>query len=294
MAIDYNFIKKNHLEESINRLRKINEYIVNPDGNYEADDPNQQNTDGQTPDMGGDNQMPPMGGQNDMQQQPQMGNDPNGGQAPDMGGDGSMPPMDGQAPDMNGGMPQGGDAPATDMGGDTSAVDSIGTEVPDDGTDEEGDEENDGEDTVGADDEVIDVDDLTNSQEAAEYKIDGVDDKLTKLLGMISKFEQAIEANDTKLDDLKSEFEKRNPTNAERINIRSMNSKPFNVNPTEYWDEQRENNPNYDVISDNSVAPNDEEKVYKITDDDLKDFTSGDLEKSFSKFPKDLKDYFEK
>lgn len=294
MAIDYNFIKKNHLEESINRLRKINEYIVNPDGNYEADDPNQQNTDGQTPDMGGDNQMPPMGGQNNMQQQPQMGNDPNGGQAPDMGGDGSMPPMDGQAPDMNGGMPQGGDAPAPDMGGDTSAVDSIGTEVPDDGTDEEGDEESDGEDTVGADDEVIDVDDLTNSQEAAEYKIDGVDDKLTKLLGMISKFEQAIEANDTKLDDLKSEFEKRNPTNAERINIRSMNSKPFNVNPTEYWDEQRENNPNYDVISDNSVAPNDEEKVYKITDDDLKDFTSGDLEKSFSKFPKDLKDYFEK
>lgn len=290
MAIDYNFIKKNHLEESINRLRKINEYIVNPDGNYEADDPNQQNTDGQTPDMGGDNQMPPMGGQNDMQQQPQMGNDPNGGQAPDMGGDGSMPPMDGQAPDMNGGMPQGGDAPAPDMGGDTSAVDSIGTEVPDDGTDEE----SEGEDTVGADDEVIDVDDLTNSQEAAEYKIDGVDDKLTKLLGMISKFEQAIEANDTKLDDLKSEFEKRNPTNAERINIRSMNSKPFNVNPTEYWDEQRENNPNYDVISDNSVAPNDEEKVYKITDDDLKDFTSGDLEKSFSKFPKDLKDYFEK
>jgi hypothetical protein len=290
MAIDYNFIKKNHLEESINRLRKINEYIVNPDGNYEADDPNQQNTDGQTPDMGGDNQMPPMGGQNDMQQQPQMGNDPNGGQAPDMGGDGSMPPMDGQAPDMNGGMPQGGDAPAPDMGGDTSAVDSIGTEVPD----EEGDEESDGEDTVGADDEVIDVADLTNSQEAAEYKIDGVDDKLTKLLGMISKFEQAIEANDTKLDDLKSEFEKRNPTNAERINIRSMNSKPFNVNPTEYWDEQRENNPNYDVISDNSVAPNDEEKVYKITDDDLKDFTSGDLEKSFSKFPKDLKDYFEK
>lgn len=290
MAIDYNFIKKNHLEESINRLRKINEYIVNPDGNYEADDPNQQNTDGQTPDMGGDNHMPPMGGQNDMQQQPQMGNDPNGGQTPDMGGDGSMPPMDGQAPDMNGGMPQGGDAPAPDMGGDTSAVDSIGTDVPD----EEGDEESDGEDTVGADDEVIDIDDLTNSQEAAEYKIDGVDDKLTKLLGMISKFEQAIEANDTKLDDLKSEFEKRNPTNAERINIRSMNSKPFNVNPTEYWDEQRENNPNYDVISDNSVAPNDEEKVYKITDDDLKDFTSGDLEKSFSKFPKDLKDYFEK
>lgn len=290
MAIDYNFIKKNHLEESINRLRKINEYIVNPDGNYEADDPNQQNTDGQTPDMGGDNQMPPMGGQNNMQQQPQMGNNPNDGQAPDMGGDDSMPPMDGQAPDMNGGMPQGGDAPAPDMGGDTSAVDSIGTEVPDDGTDEE----SEGEDTVGADDEVIDVDDLTNSQEAAEYKIDGVDDKLTKLLGMISKFEQAIEANDTKLDDLKSEFEKRNPTNAERINIRSMNSKPFNVNPTEYWDEQRENNPNYDVISDNSVAPNDEEKVYKITDDDLKDFTSGDLEKSFSKFPKDLKDYFEK
>lgn len=280
MAIDYQFIRKNNLEESVNRLRKINEYIVNPNGTREADDPNQQNPDGQSPDMGGDGTTPPMDNQS-----PDMGGGgsmpPMDGQAPDMNGDNSMPPMDAQAPDVNGEMPQ---------GGDTSAVDSIGTEVPDDGTGEgEG-----SEDTVGADDEVVDIDDLTNSQEATEYKIDGVDDKLSKLLGMISKFEKAIEANDAKLDDLKTEFEKRNPTNAERINIRSMNSKPFSVNPTEYWDEQRENNPNYDVISNNSVAPNDEEKVYKITDDDLKDFTSGDLEKSFSKFPKDLKDYFEK
>ena len=279
MAIDYQFIRKNNLEESVNRLRKINEYIVNPNGTREADDPNQQNPDGQSPDMGGDGTTPPTDNQS-----PDMGGGampPMDGQAPDMNGDNSMPPMDAQAPGMNGEMPQ---------GGDTSAVDSIGTEVPDDGTGEgEG-----SEDTVGADDEVVDIDDLTNSQEATEYKIDGVDDKLSKLLGMISKFEKAIEANDAKLDDLKSEFEKRNPTNAERINIRSMNSKPFSVNPTEYWDEQREINPNYDVISDNSVAPNDEEKVYKITDDDLKDFTSGDLEKSFSKFPKDLKDYFEK
>lgn len=256
MAIDYKFIKQNHLEESVNRLRKINEYIVNPNNTNEADDPNQ----GQQPPMDG-GAMPPQ----------------DGGQAPDMG---QQPPMGG-APDMNqGGMPpqDGQDIP-------------VGTEVPDNGGDEMGGMP-EGDETVGEEDEVIDIDDLTNSQEAAEYKIDGVDDKLSKLMGMVAKFEKAIEASDAKIEDLKSEFEKRNPTNMERINIRSMNSKPFNVNPTEYWDEQKEKNPNYDIISDNSVSPDKEDKVYTITDDDLGDFTSGDLEKTFNKFPKELKDYF--
>lgn len=275
--MDYNFIKKNHLEESVNRLRKINEYVVNP-YTREADDPNQ----GQQPPMdggqGGDmgqGGMPPQGGGQapDMNQGGMPPQD--GGQAPDMG---QQPPMDGQTPDMGDAMPpQGGeDIP-------------VGTEVPEGG---EG-ETPEGDEPVGEDDEVIDVDELTNSQEAAEYKIDGVDDKLSKLMGMVSKFEQAIEASDAKIEDLKAEFEKRNPTNAERINIRSMNSKPFNVNPTEYWDEQREKNPNYDVISDNSVSPDKEDKLYKITDADLGDFTSGDLDKSFDKFPKELKDYFD-
>lgn len=273
MAIDYKFIKQNHLEESVNRLRKINEYIVNPNNTNEADDPNQ----GQQPPMDG-GQDPNMGGG---AMPPQ-----DGGQAPDMG---QQPPMGG-APDMNqGGMPpQGGqDIP-------------VGTEVPGNGGDEMGGmpeggdmgEMPEGDETVGEEDEVIDIDDLTNSQEAAEYKIDGVDDKLSKLMGMVAKFEKAIEASDAKIEDLKSEFEKRNPTNMERINIRSMNSKPFNVNPTEYWDEEKEKNPNYNIISDNSVSPDKEDKVYTITDDDLGDFTSGDLEKSFNKFPKELKDYF--
>jgi len=274
--MDYKFIKENHLEESVNRLRKINEYVVNP-YTREVDDPNQGQQspmDGGASDMnqGG---MPPQGdGQApDMGQQPPM----DGGQSGDMG-QGQQPPMDGQAPDM------GGDAMPPQGGEDIP----VGTEVPDNG---EG-ETPEGDETVGEDDEVIDVDELTNSQEAAEYKIDGVDDKLSKLMGMVSKFEQAIEASDAKIEDLKAEFEKRNPTNAERINIRSMNSKPFNVNPTEYWDEQREKNPNYDVISDNSVSPDKEDKLYKITDADLGDFTSGDLERSFNNFPKDLKDYF--
>jgi hypothetical protein len=45
-------------------------------------------------------------------------------------------------------------------------------------------------------------------------------------------------------------------------------------------------------VSDNEVSPNDEDKVYTITDDDIKDFNTKEVEKSFSDFPKDLMDYF--
>ena len=280
MAFDKNFIKENNLTEAVNRLRQINEYIV-PHIAEEADelqpDPNAQdpnmggqdpNTVAQPPMQGGNEQMP-AGDPNDMG-----GTDPNGGDMnadPNAGGEMGMEPQ--AEPDP-----------------------TIGAEAPEDpmADAEEGMEGEEGEegDVAGPDDEVVDVDDLTNSQEAAEYKIDGVDDKLSKLLSIAGKFAKAIEDNEQTINDLKSELEKRNPTDMERINIRSQNSQPFSVNPGAYWDGVRAKNPNYQVVSDNEVAPNEEDKVYTITDDDLKDFNSKEVEKSFDDFPKDLLDYF--
>lgn len=280
MAFDKNFIKENNLTEAVNRLRQINEYIV-PHIAEEADelqpDPNAQD--------------PNMGEQ-----------DPNAAAQPPMqGGNEQMPA--GDPNDMGGVDPNGGDMNADPNAGSEMGMEpqaepdpTIGAEAPEDPM-ADGEEEMEGEegeegDVAGPDDEVVDVDDLTNSQEAAEYKIDGVDDKLSKLLSIAGKFAKAIEDNEQKINDLKSELEKRNPTDMERINIRSQNSQPFSVNPGAYWDGVRAKNPNYQVVSDNEVAPNEEDKVYTITDDDLKDFNSKEVEKSFDDFPKDLLDYF--
>ena len=94
-------------------------------------------------------------------------------------------------------------------------------------------------DTEQPGDEVVDVDELTQSQEATEFKVDNVDDKLNKVLDVISKFEDAIAANDQKIEDLKHEFAKRNPTAEETLNLRSLASYPFSERHDEYWKKQQ-------------------------------------------------------
>ena len=285
MAVDKKYLKESNLENVYKRMRQINEYVIT-NGNTFEDDDMQQDSNAADPNAApaqDPNMQAPAGNPN-AAPAPDMAADPNADAPadPNMGGDPNATPD--PTADPNGGMAPAEPDPtigaeATDMGEDGEPVEDV---------DMEGDET----ETAGPDDEVLDVDDLTNSQEAAEYKIDGVDDKLTKLLTIASKFAKAIEDNDNKINDLKAEVEKRNPTDIERINIRSQNSQPFSVNPGEYWDGVRAKNPNYQVVSDNEVSPNDEDKVYTITDDDIKDFNTKEVEKSFSDFPKDLMDYF--
>lgn len=285
MAVDKKYLKESNLENVYKRMRQINEYVITNGSTFEAD--NMQ----QDPNAADPNAAPAQ----DTNMQAPAGN-PNAAPAPDMNADpNATAPAD---PNM-GGDPNAAPDPNADPNGGMAPAEpdpTIGAEAPDMGEDgepvEDVDMEGDEAETAGPDDEVLDVDDLTNSQEAAEYKIDGVDDKLSKLLTIASKFAKAIEDNDNKINDLKAEVEKRNPTDIERINIRSQNSQPFSVNPGEYWDGVRAKNPNYQVVSDNEVSPNEEDKVYTITDDDIKDFNTREVEKSFSDFPKDLMDYF--
>lgn len=133
-------------------------------------------------------------------------------------------------------------------------------------------------DTLQDGDEVIDVDDLTKSQDVSQYKLDGVDDKLTKLLYIVDKFMTAIDQNDKKIDDLKSEFEKRNPTQEEQLNLRSLSSVPFSVSPRDYF-ETKNNDKNYNIISDNNISPQDELYVFKRKD--LKNFNDNQIARTF-------------
>lgn len=172
----------------------------------------------------------------------------------------------------------------------------IETEVPEDGNETDIPQQNDGsiETTPMQDgDEVIDVDDLTNSQQETEYKIDGVDDRLIKIAKVIDKLIPAIEANNSKIEDLKAEFEKRNPTEEEKINLRSQSSFPYSVKPKDYWDNKSQDG-NYNVIYDNGVDPNKEDNEYVLKQKDIDNAASDDRStyKTFD-IPKQLTDYFD-
>lgn len=291
MKNNTDLIKQYKLEEAVKRIQKINEYTFYDSTMVEDDqDPNAMGGDPNA--MGGNPNggMPPMGADpNAMGADPNMmGGDPNGGMAPmddpnAMGADpnGEMPPMDdpnamGADPNAMGADPNGGMPPMDDpnmMGGEGIEDIDMETEQPGD--------------------EVVDVDELTQSQEATEFKVDNVDDKLNKVLKIISKFNDAIEANDQKIEDLKKEFQKRNPTAEETLNLRSLASYPFSERPDEYWKKQQQDHPNYNVISDNDVSTADEQKEFEIRKGDIDNFNEREVMKSLGESHIKLSDFLQ-
>ena len=265
--MDKEFIEKNHLSEAVKRFNDIAEYKspkqslknlyeytfitapqINEDGEEENTPDNQQQA---TDTQAGMQQQPMDNGQGMDMQQPQADNT--------MGGDPNM------VSNANGGADMG-----TDMSGSMDTQNNMGEEDPNMEDFDEPQTEDDVEtEEMEADDEVIDVDELTQSQEATEYKIDGVDDRLAKIYALAQKFADQLEKNEESINALKTEFEKRNPTEEERLNIRSQSSYPYSETPKGYWAEKMKENPHYNVMYDNEVAPSEEEKRFEIKKSDI-------------------------
>lgn len=292
--MDKNFIEENKFNDDVERfkqlfeykspkqsLKKLYEYTfvtkgnVNEDGeqdeegNMQQSDPNQMGGAPQA-DM---NNMPPQGQQMPSDASNQMDggmgqpmeNMPPQGQQMDMNG---MPPQDMQQPPMNdaGAMPMG------DMGVADGSDENIETQE------------------MEPDDEVIDVDDLTQSQEATEYKIDGVDDRLSKIYAVVQKFSDQLDKNAEDIKDLKTEFEKRNPTEEEKLNLRSQSSYPYSETPKGYWENKVKENPHYNVMYDNEVSPSEEQNKFEIKRSDISGLNMKDISDSLD-IDQNLKDY---
>lgn len=117
--------------------------------------------------------------------------------------------------------------------------------------------------------EVIDVDDLTDSQEDTEKKVDALAKKFDKLFDMLSDFEDKINKSDANYDELKKEIEKRNPTSIEKMSLRADKGYPFNVSPDVYWD-NIEKTSNYRRDDDMN---GDNQEQYQITKNDIDNMT---------------------
>ena len=275
------YLKENNLLSAHEHFMKISEaYVPNfpeeevdeaddqgtQDPNAMGDDPNEMGGD-QTA-MGGDPSQDPnaMGG--DMSQDPNaMGEDPTMGSDPNaMGGDPSM--MDGdmsQDPNSMGGDP-------SMMGVDPNAI----------GGDED---ESEGQD----DSDTIDIDGLTRAQDKLNIKqnhvgrdLSKVDTKIKTLIDTIQNLQNKLDANNSEIESLKSEFEKRNPTQTEKLNLRSLDSYPFNVKPNEYW-EKKARQGGYDAYGDNDEPTS---KEYVITNNDV-DNPTRDIADTFFKIDDD-------
>lgn len=250
------YLKENNLYEAHKQFMRLCE-VTSLQMPLEEDDDEQMDDQ-----MMGGNEQQDMNGQNggEMPQDNQMmGNEQNGG---DMMGNG----MEDQMPDDQGMDNQDMNDPM--MGGDM-----MGDGMEDPMMDME-------------DEEVIDVDQLTDAQEKMNDKVNLVgrnledfDSKINALMQSLSKMENMINANNDEIVKFKQEFEKRNPTQTEKLNLRSLDSYPFNVNPKDYWAEKGiDPNSNYSAIANNSLPTTQE---YEITNNDVDNFDNKFIEDSF-------------
>ena len=270
------YLKENNLLSAHEHFMKLSEsYVPNfPEEEVDeaddqgAQDPNAMGSDpSQDPSaMGGDPSA--MGGDpsamgNDMTQDPSMGADPS------MGNDMAQDPSMGADPSAMGGDPSMGADPSA-MGVDPSAMGGDESEGQDDG-------------------DTIDIDGLTRAQDKLNVKqnhvgmdLSKVDTKIKTLIDTIQNLQDKLDANNSEIESLKSEFEKRNPTQTEKLNLRSLDSYPFNVKPNEYW-EKKARQGGYDTYSDNDEPTS---KEYVITNNDV-DNPTRDVADTFFKIDDD-------
>lgn len=244
-------LKNKILRENYESFRRLVEYTnAGPSGIMSEDgEENQPNMEGPNQAMGAQQGGPDMSSAD-----PSMGGEM--GQGMD-GGD-----MFGEGPSMAGG--QGG----PEMGVPDQAMDGANAQPPQ-GFNPQGEQEQLGTtpetDPNEEEEEVIDVDELTNSQEETEHKIDALSDKFERLFGILDVFEKQINSSNERMENLKAEIEKRNPTPVEKMSIRAKNSYPFNITPDEYW-KDKEATSNYSTEDDKNGA---EDPIYQITKDDI-------------------------
>lgn len=112
-------------------------------------------------------------------------------------------------------------------------------------------------------DEVeLDITELVQGTEEAKQSADMANDRLSKLMNMVSKLEGQIAGMSrisNKIDSLETEMEKRMPTDNEKLEMRSLDSAPFNMRLGDYWSNKEGK---YDTM-------NSEPEEYTLTRDDV-------------------------
>ena len=281
MGTNIKYLKENNLLEAHKHFMRLSEaYIptVLPEEEIEEagedmQDPNAMGGDpnamGGMPADGGMPQDPnAMGGAD-----PMGGGDPNamGGQDPMAGG--ADPNAMGEDPMASGADQNAQDPMADSMGGDMGAdpmEDPMGEEPADDG-------------------DTIDIDGLTKAEDKLNVKqnhigrdLSKVDNRISTLIDTINNLLTKVDSNNSEIESLKAEFEKRNPTQTEKLNLRSLDSYPFNVKPNEYWADKAKQG-GYEAYADNDEPTT---KEYVITNDDV-DNPSDDIANTFFKIDDD-------
>lgn len=129
-------------------------------------------------------------------------------------------------------------------------------------------------------DEVeVDITQLVQSSEETKAAINDTNSDVNQLMAQIDKIGQSLDKMDgisAKIGELENELEKRNPTPDEQLEMRSLDSFPYNLKLTDYWSEKEGQ---YDVMK----QENSKDEEYTLTQDEVdRDYNEIHVKDSFS------------
>lgn len=131
-----------------------------------------------------------------------------------------------------------------------------------------------------SEDVEIDVTALVKGSEEAKSAADNASQNTGQLLAKFSELEGKVAKMDNitkKIDDLEKEIVKRNPTPVEKLEMQSLNSFPYSLKLTDYWNEKEGS---YDVTGQEG------KKEYVLTKDDVNgDYSESQIKQSFKARP---------
>lgn len=114
---------------------------------------------------------------------------------------------------------------------------------------------------------------------AAEQGKNMIQDLMTKF-DTLQKSLSKIDMVANELNSIKSDLQSQKPK--EKLELRSLDSYPFNVKLTDYWDDEKLKD-NYEITSrkPDGKSSDGDVKVWKLNPDEVKDYSSTDIKKSF-------------
>ena len=197
---------------------------------------------------------------------------------------------------------EGGDNPDFDFGGEEEGGDTEGfgeeggeeteEETTDDefGTADEFSAADDIESDEDSDTEEIDVTDIVkradDAKGYAEKAVTAAEEGKNMIQDLMSKFEalqsslSKIDTVSTEIQSIKKDMQSQKPK--EKLELRSLDSYPFNVKLTDYWNDEKVK-ANYEINggTPDAESQDGEVKVWKLDPNDAKDFSNVDIKKSF-------------
>jgi len=175
--------------------------------------------------------------------------------------------------------------PMDDMGDEEEPMDDMGDEEGAFGEEEPMDD-------MGGDEVEVDVTDLVNtsnelkaSSEENSTKMAELIDNFNKLASQVNSMTQMgkkIDSLDNELKTISAEIEKRNPTPTEKIEMRSLDSFPYNIKLSDFWSDNADKVTT--VGSSKSDMGEEKPKEYVLTKADVDDFSEPDIRDSFGDF----------